>query len=335
MDSRNLVGSSVNYTYYFNMCVTSPLFLHPPPPPNARTPPPPLFLSCQNVNTATTRFPFADWVIKNGAPWLTSPCSSSSTTYPPPICPVGGWNCSTTAGGTGDSSNPYAFQYGPAPAFQVSQLPVPPLDYCHRLGAQIVPGSNYGSVNYKLIDTTNPSRGVGIQYTGGDPCGSMKKQRSLTVWMQCDEKADTTISQNEVVLESASCAYEIFLKTAFGCPAECPVGSFTDPVTNKPVGLLCSNHGFCDFDSSANKPKCFCNDGWGGTDCGQSLSAAASGLSSTGGVLLAVCLFLVGTLGFLGFLWYRIRSLRLDPAAYSALRAGPEFKAGDGNLQEA
>ncbi len=25
-----------------------------------------------------------------------------------------------------------------------------------------------------------------------------------------------------------------------------------------------------------------------------------------------------------GFLWYRIRSLRLDPAAYSALRAGPD-----------
>ena len=54
-----------------------------------------------------------------------------------------------------------------------------------------------------------------------------------------------------------------------------------------------------------------------------------------GGVLLAVCIFLVGTLAFLGFLWYRIRSLRLDPAAYSALRAGPsDFKAADGNLQE-
>ena len=33
-------------------------------------------------------------------------------------------------------------------------------------------------------------------------------------------------------------------------------------------------------------------------------------------------------MAFLAFLWYRIRSLRLDPAAYSALRAGPDDKAG-------
>jgi hypothetical protein len=345
-------GASQNYSYYFNLCVRPPPhppflpapLLFPPSPslpfrrrfsgPPLRVPPPHLSLpprppppSCININYKDwSAIPIAPWTYNSGTPvdWLNV------------------WNCTTTVGGSGDKSNP---QYGPGPAFQVANFPVQKEDYCHRLGSQLQSGG-YSNVNYKLIDTSNPSRGVGIQYSGGDRCGNpnaaIPTQRSLTVWLQCDEDASGAISENEVVLEtpppagsppgSSSCQYEILVKSAYGCPYECP--SAPDPLTGG-LPQLCSRHGFCDFDSGASKPKCFCNDGWSGTDCGTRTSAASSGLSGTGGVLLAVCIFLVGTLAFLGFLWYRIRSLRLDPAAYSALRAGPELAAsGGGSLQE-
>ncbi len=285
--------------------------------------------SCLNVNTPTNRIPPADWTW--GQPWILPDGANNQGD--------GGYNCSTTVGGTGNTKSP---QYGPAPAYQVSNVPTQRWDYCHRLGSTIQPGG-YANVNYKLIDTSNPSRGVGIQYTGGDQCGPdapTTPRRSLTIWLQCDEDASGTISSQEVVLEqappagspagTASCQYEIFLKTAYGCPFECPVG----PDPNTGANKLCSNHGFCDFDTSAAQPKCFCNDGWTGVDCATRSAVAPSGLSATGGVLITVCLFLVGTLAFLGFLWYRIRSLRLDPAAYSALRSGPAFTASDGNVQE-
>lgn len=41
-----------------------------------------------------------------------------------------------------------------------------------------------------------------------------------------------------------------------------------------------------------------------------------------GGVLIFVCILLALLLGVLVFLWTRIRGLRLDPKAYSALRGG-------------
>ena len=282
----------------------------PPPPVNPPPPPPPLGAhprSCLNV--LPTDLPRPPW------------------TYPVNWWPT--WNCSTTAGGSG---NPTALQSGPAPAFQLSNLPVPQADFCHRLGTTLVKGPNTNAINYKLIDTANPSKGVGVQYLGGDTCGNTPSapSRSLTVWLQCDEDASGMINPNEVVLETGACSYEIFIKSSYGCPFQCPTG----PDPNTGANKLCSNHGFCDFDTSAQNSKCFCNDGWGGADCGSRAAAAASGLSATGGVLVAVCLFLVGTLAFLGFLWYRIRSLRLDPAAYSALRAGPD--GGDdikGSLQ--
>ena len=201
-----------------------------------------------------------------------------------------------------------------------------------------------------------------MAYSGGDWCQpDGQKARTLKVWVACNNDPGISPS-DEVVLESSMCNYDFFLKSAFGCPSECPLvpaGDGTGAV------YLCARHGVCDYDAEINKPRCFCNDGWSGGDCASQASAPATGLSAVGGVLLTVGLLLVATLGFLCvscvvitrrlssamrgascikdpptpygpthpllyccsvFLWNRIRSLRLDPSAYSSLRGEREDK---------
>jgi len=52
-----------------------------------------------------------------------------------------------------------------------------------------------------------------------------------------------------------------------------------------------------------------------------------SGLSTEGAVLIVVCIVLVALLGLLYFIWTRVSGLRLDPAAYRSLAAGPDDAA--------
>lgn len=53
-----------------------------------------------------------------------------------------------------------------------------------------------------------------------------------------------------------------------------------------------------------------------------------TGLSLAGIVVVVVSFLLLGLMGFLYYLWQRIRGLRLDPNAYKSLTGGPEADAG-------
>ena len=220
--------------------------------------------------------------------------------------------CNSTSAGSGI---PYTnLNTWLSPAYQFNQVPGAAYpDACHRLGS---PVSQQTEV-FGLYDQLNPSRGVSLQYIGGDVCNVVSNvKRSLKLWLLCDPLQPDGVPDNELVLEApGSCLYEIFVRTTYGCPAECPIASGT--------AAVCNNHGFCEFDNVLKTSKCFCNDGYGGSDC-SAPSQPAGGLSTVGGMLIAVCIFLLGTLGFLVYLWFRIRTLRLDPTAYSSLRAGPE-----------
>lgn len=159
---------------------------------------------------------------------------------------------------------------------------------------------------------------MAIKYVGGDRCPDDLGERSLTVWIECEDDAQN-IPDEETVQETSDCHYEIFLKNTAGCPSECPV-------VRQPDGedRLCNAHGICDFDTDKGRPKCFCYEGWQGADCGSRIEAGKSGLSVEGAVLIAVCIMLVALLGLLYFIWQKVSSLRLDPAAYRSLAAGPE-----------
>ncbi len=157
-------------------------------------------------------------------------------------------------------------------------------DKCHRLGSTL--SDVGGGITWGYFDNTDPSRGVSITYGGGDAC-PQQKTRSLRIWLECVPDA-YNVPDQELVVETNDCFYEIFAPSAYGCPTECPLN-------NK---QLCSNHGLCGFDSGMKKSKCFCNSGFSGADC--SIKAAATGgLSNVGGVLIGVGIFLLVTMGFL------------------------------------
>lgn len=233
-------------------------------------------------------------------------------------------SCNTTYPGTGGPIVPGT--WAASPAFQVANIPVvnEQLDRCHRLGGPISPST----VNYGLYDPTNPAKGLYIQYTGGDLCpGFVNVSRSLKLWLLCYDDA-TNIPDTEVVLESSNppCQYEIFLKSAFGCPVSCPLPAASDGTRS-----LCSNHGVCDYDAVSRNSRCFCNPGYGENDCSEPVDPnAGKGLSMAGGVLIGVSVLLALTLGFLGYLWFfKISRLRLDTTAYKSLAAGPVAAADD------
>lgn len=235
-----------------------------------------------------------------------------------PMFPYPGTACNWTCNGWGQNNcDPSNYVLGPAPAFQVNNLIAPTKpndpDACHRLGTTI---STAAQIQYGLYDATNPSRGLTMTYVGGDVCvlGANRIPRQLKLWMLCDPDAPNRLPSTELVIEApGSCLYEIFLRTTFACPAQCPV------INSK----LCNGHGFCEFDPVAANSRCFCNDGYGGVDC-SAQGAASTGLSAIGVGLICLGLFLTATLGFLVYLWSRIRSLRLDTSAYRSLAMGPE-----------
>ena len=146
-----------------------------------------------------------------------------------------------------------------------------------------------------------PPTGVTLTYTGGDACPSWANggARTLKLWLACYNDQGS-LPKDEVVLESGTCRYDIFVQTAYGCPSECPLVPTGTGTVN-----LCARHGVCDFDREVGRSRCFCNDGWTGGDCSTPAAAAATGLSAVGAVLLTVGLLLVATLGFLcvGMVW--------------------------------
>lgn len=203
--------------------------------------------------------------------------------------------CVTTTGSTGQT------QTGPAPAWQLYNN----AELCHRLG------NSPTNSNWTLFDSFDVTRGVSLQYFGGDVCPWDKgyAQRSLILHFQCFESGG--ITHIEPVVET-NCQYEIFLKSTFGCPTEC-FGSNLK---------LCSSNGVCGYDSDEKRARCFCNPGYTGDYCTNVVDDSVNG--TVVGVLVIVSILLVLVLGVLAYLWYRIKNLRLDPAAYDQLAGGPD-----------
>lgn len=166
---------------------------------------------------------------------------------PPPTA----GSCNTTCGSDGNCRS------GPGPAFQVCNNAASCGTACYRLGDTASHGQFVPSF-------FNPSHGIGLVYTNGDNCtvftnqGAVSRARSVWVDFMC---YDTTglLPQQDQVIEDVQCGYHIMVYSRAGCPEQCPfVG-----IPNK----LCGGHGLCDWDTSQNAARCFCNAGWSGPDC--------------------------------------------------------------------
>ena len=144
-------------------------------------------------------------------------------------------------------------------------------------------------------DEYDLTRGVSLQYLGGDACPHGWGSRSLKLHFQCADGEN--VLHKEPVVETDTCQYEIFLKSTFGCPTRacgpdwlvcltrpCVCGSSRVCVAATAVAecfgsnlKLCSSHGVCGYDTDQKAARCFCNPGYAGSFCSDStLRSSAS-----------------------------------------------------------
>lgn len=83
---------------------------------------------------------------------------------------------------------------------------------------------------FKQLDSTDPSKGVLLQYRYGDICdNSTRAMREATLEVQCANVKERTISAQE----PNTCRYHIVVQSYYGCPLSCPISE----------NGLCNSHG--------------------------------------------------------------------------------------------
>jgi len=172
---------------------------------------------------------------------------------------------------------------------------------CYRLHDGVSPPI------WSFYDATDPSLGVVITYTNGDYCQSSLNNRQMRLQFVCDARVNNYPDKEESVSESG-CTYTIRIPTALGCPVECPIVD----------GALCSGNGTCDFDYTANKPKCFCYYGKFGDDCSANQDPDAKTevkVDDSGYIagLVVLIILLTITIGILAYLFLKLQKLLKRP----------------------
>lgn len=178
-------------------------------------------------------------------------------------------------------------QTGPAPVFQVCQDSTRCNNVCHRLGDT--------AANAQIqAFPWNPSHGVSVLYTGGDACSTPKDgmvPRSASLDFICYD-ASGLLPSKDAVIEDTTCRYHFLIYSKAGCPQECPFGVLPG---QRGSGHLCAGAGICDYDSSIGQARCFCDQGYSGTDCTTLGSSGNAPTKSYGGNIFAG--FALGALG--------------------------------------
>lgn len=117
-----------------------------------------------------------------------------------------------------------------------------------------VAGKYDSSKEFKLIDSKTPSKGVSIEYSGGDSC-QKGVVRSTTLDVYCANTEATVRTAYEE--DSRACAYHITMESWYGCPTECGITA----------SGLCNSRGTCSTDSQTGSSYCKCDSGYTGEDC--------------------------------------------------------------------
>lgn len=174
-------------------------------------------------------------------------------------------------------------------------------DFC------FVVGLFESTTSLKLIDQSDPSKGVKLTYYG-DYCHNPPNQRAFNIELICADRLNPVATH---ALETSHCVYEISIPSVYGCPLECPVAN----------RRLCGGNGHCAYDIDKSAARCFCNHGFSGKDCntegdGESLSysPALMGLIIT--LFVIICLLVGGIL----LMIRQLAAYKEDVSNYQALK---------------
>jgi hypothetical protein len=179
--------------------------------------------------------------------------------------------CTVTSG---DESSPKWNLDGLSPAYQLYNSPTDSGAACYRLGDTAEDPNN---VEWGLIDSADPAKGVKLTYKNGNLCNDKPddERQCRTTWnnkpychrqmellFQCADDTEN-VFDTEKVVESSDCNYQLFLKTAYGCPLDCPVTPMIDG-----DGLhVCGGHGTCVYNRGKQKAECVCEEHYDGEGC--------------------------------------------------------------------
>ena len=209
-----------------------------------------------------------------------------------------------------------------APVFQTYVNPANKEDnVCYRLAKKF---SENQKANATFYDPKDPSKGVVLEYSGGDQCGlndnGSKRLRKFKINVLCDGDDDgANIPDDEPIFEKPVCEYALTIRSQFGCPTTC--GSEN--------GQLCGANGECGYDKTSQTPRCFCKSGFYGSTCTDTtiwVPADTAGLATLSVIIVALAITIAV---FTVMVWRRVKSLRLDPEAYSSMGGEMNMKTED------
>jgi len=90
-----------------------------------------------------------------------------------------------------------------------------------------------GTQSLTAIDSSNPSKGVSLQYTTQDWCGDLYV--GVIIDHLCDSSVDTIENVDVIPFEGATCTSRITVKSKYGCPRE--PGTTLGPVVPNSGGI--------------------------------------------------------------------------------------------------
>jgi hypothetical protein len=179
-------------------------------------------------------------------------------------------------------------------------------DWCFVVGYY-----NQAATTTKLLDSTDPTKGIQISYLG-DFCNG-GTQRKFHLHLQCADRLNPVPTH---AYEYTGCEYTVYMPSVYGCPVECPVAN----------RALCGGQGHCAYDEDKHGARCFCNRGFYGADCtgtdpskaGATYSPTLLGLIAT--LFVIICLLVVG----IAMMIRQVSAYRDDIANYQVLKGGED-----------
>eukprot|EP01039_Chlorochromonas_danica_P010474 gene10476-11604_t len=178
-------------------------------------------------------------------------------------------------------------------------------DWCYLAGS-----ASPASTSVKLLDADVPTKGVELTYAGSYCKGG--KQRKFHVQLICADKLNAVPTH---ALELEPCVYTVTMPSVYGCPVECPVAN----------RRLCGGNGHCAYDEDKGTARCFCNQGYSGSDCASTTQSESLNYSPAMLGLIITLFIIVGLLaGSIVFMVRQMNAYKEDLANYNVLKGNAE-----------
>ncbi|KAA0172311.1 hypothetical protein FNF27_06110 [Cafeteria roenbergensis] len=121
-----------------------------------------------------------------------------------------------------------------------------------------------------VVGSTHMASGMTVHMSGGDPCWDKGAgagtgtagvyNRQMNIHFVCSPQFGNFL-KDALVVEASMCNYEVVLHTVHACPVQCLPDAAEGGVD------LCGANGVCNWDTTSNRARCYCFEGFSGAQC--------------------------------------------------------------------